>query len=91
MSIFGRSGGGGNGSGGGRGQGSNGKGQSGGGQGLGKGGGRGRNSGGAFGTGGLCVCAKCGAKIPHQQGTPCTELKCPECGNTLVREELLNK
>lgn len=82
MSIFG------NGNRSGRGQGGGGAGQ---GQGLGKGGGRGRNNGSALGTGGLCVCAKCGAKIPHQQGKPCTELKCPECGNTLVREELLNK
>ena len=68
-----------------------GKGQGGGGQGLGKGSGRGRNNGSALGTGGSCVCAKCGTKIPHQQGTPCTQLKCPECGNTLVREELLKK
>ena len=65
--------------------------QGGNGQGLGKGGGRGRNNGSALGTGGSCVCAKCGAKLPHQQGTPCTQLKCPECGNTLVREELLKK
>jgi hypothetical protein len=38
------------------------------GKGLGRGGGKGRNKGGAFGTGGFCVCAKCGAKVPHQQG-----------------------
>jgi len=63
----------------------------GGGRGLGKGGGRGRNSGGSFGTGGNCVCAKCGEKVPHQRGVKCTDIKCPSCGHTMVREELLNK
>ena len=63
----------------------------GGGQGLGRGGGRGRNKGGAFGTGGFCVCAKCGEKVPHQQGVKCTTLKCPQCGHTKIREELLNQ
>ena len=61
------------------------------GRGLGKGEGRGRNGGGGFGSGGYCVCAKCGSKIAHQRGVSCTSLKCPNCGNTLVREELLNK
>jgi len=59
------------------------------GRGLGKGGGQGRNSGGGFGAGGFCVCAKCGEKVPHQQGVKCTELKCPSCNHTMVREELL--
>ena len=64
----------------------------GGGQGIGRGGGgRGRNKGGAFGPGGFCVCAKCGEKVPHDRGIRCTELKCPKCGSTLVREELLSK
>ncbi len=61
------------------------------GRGLGRGGGRGLKGGGAFGPGGYCVCAKCGAKIPHQRGVKCTDVKCPECGHTMVREELLNK
>lgn len=61
------------------------------GRGLGRGPGRGRNKGGSFGTGGYCVCAKCGAKIHHQQGEKCTNLKCPECGKTMIREELLKK
>jgi len=52
----------------------------GGGQGSGRGsvgGGGGRNRGGGFGAGGFCVCAKCGAKVPHQRGVKCTDLKCP--------------
>ena len=59
------------------------------GKGLGRGGGRGRNSGGGFSVGGFCVCAKCGTKQAHQQGIPCTQLKCPKCGATMIREELL--
>ena len=61
------------------------------GRGLGRGGGQGRNKGGSFGPGGYCVCAKCGEKIPHQQGIKCTTLKCPSCGHTMIREELLKK
>jgi len=56
---------------------------------LGAGGGKGRNKGGSFGPGGFCICAKCGEKVPHQQGVKCTTLKCPKCGKTMVREELL--
>jgi DNA-directed RNA polymerase subunit RPC12/RpoP len=59
------------------------------GKGLGRGGGKGRNKGGAMGPGGSCVCTKCGYKAPHQQGIKCTTIKCPECGHTLIREELL--
>lgn len=65
-------------------------GNSGSGQGSGKGGGRGKNKGGAFGVGGFCICAKCGEKVKHQQGIKCTTIKCPSCGHTMVREELLN-
>ncbi|MDB4584853.1 hypothetical protein N9164_17015 [Draconibacterium sp.] len=61
------------------------------GKGLGLDGGRGKNKGGAYGKGGYCICAKCGTKVPHQQGVKCTTLKCPKCGHTMVREELLNK
>lgn len=60
------------------------------GKGSGKGGGRFKNNGGGFGNGGYCVCAKCGEKIPHERGVKCTTLKCPNCGKTMIREELLN-
>jgi len=53
------------------------------------GGGRGRNKGGAYGTGGVCICTKCGEKILHRRGVKCTTLKCPECGHTLIREEMV--
>ncbi len=58
------------------------------GKGLGKGGGRGRNSGGGYGVGGYCICLKCGTKVAHQQGIPCTQMKCPNCGHTMAREEM---
>lgn len=53
--------------------------------------GKGRNSGGACGPGGYCVCAKCGYKQLHTRGEKCTTIKCPECGRTLIREDLLKK
>ncbi|MBU1627655.1 DUF5320 domain-containing protein [bacterium] len=58
----------------------------GGGQGQVKGGGRGRMGGFVGGPGGNCVCSACGEKLPHQQGTPCTQLKCPKCGSLMTRE-----
>ena len=51
----------------------------------------GRNKGGGFGPGGNCVCAACGEKVPHRKGVKCTTLKCPKCGKTMVREELLER
>lgn len=42
--------------------------------------------GGGGGPGGNCICLKCGAKTPHEPGTPCMEEKCPQCGATMVRE-----
>ena len=60
------------------------------GQGLGRGGGRGRNGGGGFGLGGNCVCPKCNTIIAHETGTRCTQIKCPKCGATMIREELMN-
>jgi uncharacterized protein len=40
---------------------------------------------GTRGSNGYCVCPKCGEKVLHQQGTPCSSLKCSKCGSGLVR------
>jgi hypothetical protein len=54
--------------------------------GAGGGQGRGRGSGFRPGPGGFCVCPACGHKAPHQQGVPCLDIKCPECGTMMTRE-----
>ena len=59
------------------------------GKGLGIGEGKGRNKGGSYSVGGYCICAKCGAKMQHEQSVKCTTVKCPNCGHTMVREALL--
>lgn len=74
-----------------RNSGNKGKGQSSTGKGLGTGGGRGKNKGGSFGIGGYCICNKCGTKLNHSRGTKCTTIKCPDCGHTMIREELMTK
>ena len=38
------------------------------------------------GPSGYCVCSKCGYKISHQKGIPCSDLKCPKCHIKLIRE-----
>jgi len=38
------------------------------------------------GPGGYCVCPKCGYKILHQRGIPCSTLKCPNCKINLQRQ-----
>lgn len=54
--------------------------------GMGKGIGRGRMGGSmAAGPGGVCVCPKCGEKVIHQVGTPCSTINCPKCGAKMVR------
>jgi predicted amidophosphoribosyltransferase len=39
-----------------------------------------------MGSGGFCVCPKCGQKIPHQRGVPCQQERCPQCNVKMVRE-----
>jgi len=68
--------------------------------GMGQGGGRGKRHGGQGGgrlvgmfaadVGGFCVCPQCGKKEPHQQGVPCFQRKCPECGANMIRERTGN-
>lgn len=43
--------------------------------------------GGGMGSGGQCVCPKCGKAFGHTKGIPCAEETCPECGGRLVRED----
>ena len=47
---------------------------------------RGRRGGIAAGPEGECVFPKCGEKVRHAVGVPCTTLTCPKCGSPLVRE-----
>lgn len=51
------------------------------GQGRGQGRGMGRRYSGAgglgAGPGGACVCPKCGTRIPHRLGVPCSSINCP--------------
>jgi hypothetical protein len=37
------------------------------------------------GPGGDCICPSCGARLPHQVGTPCYNLSCPKCGTKMGR------
>ena len=49
-------------------------------------GGRGRMKGHfAAGLGGQCICPSCDYKTGHTAGQPCSEIKCPKCGATLIR------
>jgi len=57
-----------------------------GGRGMGQGQGRGRMGGFAMGPGGNCVCPKRGKTVPHQQGLPCSQVKCPACGAAMTRQ-----
>jgi hypothetical protein len=34
---------------------------------------------------GECLCPSCGKTIPHQLGLPCTQINCPNCGSSMVR------
>lgn len=57
------------------------------GRGGGAGRGRGRMGGSSAGSGpgGYCVCPGCGKKTTHTRGTPCYDMKCPDCGTPMVR------
>jgi len=38
------------------------------------------------GPGGFCVCPKCGKKIKHKRGIPCSTIKCSKCNINLTRK-----
>ena len=57
------------------------------GTGSGAGSGRGMGSGAGSGRGmGQCYCPACGRVVPHRAGTPCTGIKCPDCGTSMIRK-----
>lgn len=35
----------------------------------------------------MCVCLDCGTQVPPQVGKPCTQTKCPQCGQMMVLKE----
>jgi len=35
---------------------------------------------------GYCVCQKCGYKVKHERGIPCSTIKCPKCKINLARK-----
>lgn len=46
---------------------------------------RGRMGGYGLGPGGECVCPRCGYRIPHIRGSPCFQIRCPQCGSFMTR------
>lgn len=45
----------------------------------------GRMGGQRRGAEGSCFCHECGATVPHERGTPCAQIKCPKCGQPMIR------
>ena len=39
-----------------------------------------------MGSGGFCVCPKCGERMTHSRGEPCDQELCPQCGAKMMRE-----
>ena len=37
------------------------------------------------GPGGFCLCPACGFKVPHEQGIPCIQVRCPRCAQIMER------
>ena len=35
---------------------------------------------------GYCQCPNCGEIVKHLRAEPCSNLKCPKCGTTMVRK-----
>jgi len=35
---------------------------------------------------GYCICPKCGEKVKHIAGLPCTAFTCPKCQSPMIRE-----
>lgn len=38
-----------------------------------------------LGPGGSCQCPDCGLKVPHEQGIPCVQVRCPRCSQAMER------
>jgi hypothetical protein len=52
----------------------------------GRGGRRGRMGGPkAAGPGGECICPRCGHRVSHVAGEPCTQKTCSKCGAQMTR------
>lgn len=58
------------------------------GRGQGRRGGQGRMGGNRQGSGpgGNCLCPSCGHVVIHQQGIPCKQIVCPQCGTNMVKQ-----
>lgn len=38
-----------------------------------------------LGPGGFCQCPACGTRVPHIQGIPCAQVRCPRCSQIMER------